>query len=80
MIIDKVQLQFRIRIHNLELWIRIHNNFQLWIRIQQQVSDPYVSGSTTLAATLQAEHEKSVPFLVPYCTIRAVFLALSSKR
>jgi hypothetical protein len=42
MIFSKIQVQFRIRIHNLELRIRI----------LQKVSDPYGSGSTTLVIRL----------------------------
>jgi hypothetical protein len=40
MIFSKIKVQFRIR-------IRIHN-LELQIRILQKVSDPYGSGSTTL--------------------------------
>jgi hypothetical protein len=42
MIFSKVQVQFRIRIHNLELRIRIHN-LEFWIRILQKfriLADP----------------------------------------
>jgi hypothetical protein len=50
MILDKVHLLFRIRIHSLKIRIRI------WIRILQKVSDPYGSesgsGSTTLKMLL----------------------------